>query len=47
MMLWKGDIRPDNGPAFVALDLRKWLAGVGTKMPITQRVAAVCRLSCQ
>ena len=26
-----GHIRPDNGPVFVARDLRKWLAATGTK----------------
>ncbi len=34
VMVWKGvpeHIRSDNGPEFVARDLRKWLAGAGTR----------------
>src|ERR1700734_2940726 len=34
VMVWKGvpeHIRSDNGPEFVARDLRKWLAGTGAK----------------
>ena len=33
VMLWRGipeNVRSDNGPEFVAKELRKWLANVGT-----------------
>ena len=32
-MLWRGipeHLRSDNGPAFIALELRQWLANLGT-----------------
>ena len=33
VMLWRGipeNVRSDNGPEFVAQELRKWLAKLGT-----------------
>lgn len=36
VMLWRGipeQVRSDNGPEFVAKELRKWLAQLGTRPP--------------
>ena len=44
-MVWRGipeNIRSDNGPEFVAKELRMWLAIVGTRTLYTEPVAKPC-----
>ena len=46
VMVWKGvpeHIRSDNGPEFVAKDLRKWLAGVSAKPMLSGAIFSVRR----